>query len=319
MTLIFAFLPFAFFFIIYVGNVAGDVDQNYIDIKTGKILSAQISNVTSTTLLDCAGKCMELEPKGTCNLAGFNKSSNNCQLGSQGNATLQDVPDQNSVVMELYKLVLGYDCCDIHANLPSAPSGIYKINTLNKTVISVYCDMDTTCGGWTVIQNRFDGSVNFTETFFKYEYGFGSVDAEHWLGLKYIQEIAAKGPTTLRFDLESADGTTGYEEHTNFFLSAGPDYTLSLNPIGTGTAGYSPGMSYNSGFPFVTIDRENAYNCAHQDFGGWWYYNCAYVNLNGKYMTPGDLSLYESAVTYRTFKNCESLKKTKMMISRCCA
>jgi hypothetical protein len=37
-----------------------------------------------------------------------------------------------------------------------------------------------------VFQNRFNGSVNFTKTFFDYENGFGDLNGEFWLG-KFIK------------------------------------------------------------------------------------------------------------------------------------
>ena len=46
-------------------------------------------------------------------------------------------------------------------------------------------------------------------------------------------------------------------------------------------------FSYNVGAPFSTKDKDadsNAIsNCAVDHQGAWWYKNCAYCNLNGKY------------------------------------
>ncbi len=41
-------------------------------------------------------------------------------------------------------------CRDIHANWPSLPSGTYTIRP-DASTVSVWCDMDTAAGGWTVI------------------------------------------------------------------------------------------------------------------------------------------------------------------------
>lgn len=55
-------------------------------------------------------------------------------------------------------------------------------------------------------------------------------------GLRNIYEMASKGQSELRIDLEAADGTKAYEIFQNFSLSPGPDYTLHISK-GTGTAG----------------------------------------------------------------------------------
>ncbi|XP_053387608.1 ficolin-1-like [Mercenaria mercenaria] len=88
--------------------------------------------------------------------------------------------------------------------------------------------MTTDGGGWTVFQYRFNGSVDFYRNFSEYEEGFGNLKTEFWLGLRYIEELASKGRTDLRIDLEAPNGTTGFETFENFSLSAGPAYTLHI-------------------------------------------------------------------------------------------
>lgn len=47
--------------------------------------------------------------------------------------------------------------------------------------IQAYCEFDD-CHGWTVIQKRIDGSVDFWKVWDDYVAGFGDVDGEYWLG-----------------------------------------------------------------------------------------------------------------------------------------
>lgn len=51
-----------------------------------------------------------------------------------------------------------------------------------KKCFQVWCDIDTPDGPWITFFRRFDGSTNFDRKFAEYQYGFGSVVGEYWLG-----------------------------------------------------------------------------------------------------------------------------------------
>ena len=61
---------------------------------------------------------------------------------------------------------------------------------------NVYCDQTTAGGGWTVIQEKMDGSVNFNSTQDDYKHGFGNLVGEFWLGLDKINRLTRNKTTT---------------------------------------------------------------------------------------------------------------------------
>ncbi|XP_045191174.2 angiopoietin-2-like isoform X2 [Mercenaria mercenaria] len=202
------------------------------------------------------------------------------------------------------------DCVDVLRYLGQEEGGIYNVTLWkSKQRIQVLCDMETDGGGWTVFQQRFDGTLDFAETFSVYESGFGDLNSEFWLGLKYIQEMAAIGETDLRLDMKALDGTDLYELFHNFSLSQAPDYRLHIQP-GSGTIGDDSkhGLSYHTGSAFSTLDHDvSPGHCPHYQKGGWWYKSCGYINFNAHH----DMKMF-----YTTSHGYESLKETRMMLRR---
>jgi len=178
----------------------------------------------------------------------------------------------------------GNSCREIKASNPSAPSGIYTINT-HYGDLDVFCQNDVDGGGWTLLQRRFDGSVSFQRNMEAYAFGFGSLDSEFWLGLEHVHRLTQFGNHEFRVDIENYNGTKGYAKYSGFNIASLDDkYRLSLNSSSyTGDAG--DGMSIHIGMPFSTMDENNdGYDCSNE-FGknGNWFQSCFVdgQNLNG--------------------------------------
>ncbi|XP_049670798.1 fibrinogen beta chain [Accipiter gentilis] len=185
----------------------------------------------------------------------------------------------------------------------------------------VYCDMETENGGWTLIQNRQDGSVNFGRVWDQYKKGFGNVaksggknycDApgEYWLGNDKISQLTKIGPTEVLIEMEDWNGDKVSARYGGFTVqNEGNKYQLSVsnyrgnagNALMEGASqvhGENRTMTIHNGMFFSTYDRDNdgwlttdpRKQCSKEDGGGWWYNRCHSANPNGRYYWGGSYS-----------------------------
>ncbi|NXT62240.1 FIBB protein, partial [Chaetops frenatus] len=185
----------------------------------------------------------------------------------------------------------------------------------------VYCDMETDNGGWTLIQNRQDGSVNFGRGWDQYRKGFGNVaknggknycdtPGEYWLGNDKISQLTKIGPTEVLIEMEDWNGDKVSAHYGGFTIqNEGNKYQLSVSNY-KGTAGNAlmegasqlhgenRTMTIHNGMYFSTYDRDNdgwstldpRKQCSKEDGGGWWYNRCHSANPNGRYYWGGTYS-----------------------------
>ncbi|XP_044036574.1 angiopoietin-related protein 6 [Siniperca chuatsi] len=184
-------------------------------------------------------------------------------------------------------------------------------------LLQAWCEQSLAQGGWTVIQRRQDGSVNFFRTWEQYKQGFGNLDGEYWLGLEHLYWITKQAQYKLRVALEDWQGRQVFAEYDSFHLEPESDwYRLRLGQY-HGNAGDS--LSWHNNKAFTTLDRDkDSYtgNCAHYQKGGWWYHMCAHSNLNGVWYRGGHYrSRYQDGVYWAEFHGGSySLKRVSMMI-----
>ena len=146
--------------------------------------------------------------------------------------------------------------------------------------------MVTDGGGWTVVQRRQDGSVDFYRNWTDYENGFGNLTGEFWLGLGKISCLTKEESNTLKVDLGDFDGNTSYAQYTTFSVgNSTTKYTLTVGGY-SGTAGDSLTGRHNRR-KFTTRDNDNDsrsdINCAIRWYGAWWFSHCFWSHLNGPY------------------------------------
>lgn len=179
------------------------------------------------------------------------------------------------------------DCDDVrltHGNV----TGQYPLS-LGGSTVHLRCDMDTDDGGWTVMQRRLDGSVEFFKGWSDYKAGFGNPTGEYWLGLDNLHEITTRGEYVLRIDMEYLSQQY-YVKYSDFNIQNESDnYQMSFSTFLGGNTGDS--LSWHNGKAFTTYDRDNddnannydSPNCAIAFYGAWWYASCHNSNLNGNY------------------------------------
>ncbi|XP_078141365.1 fibrinogen C domain-containing protein 1 [Centroberyx gerrardi] len=212
------------------------------------------------------------------------------------------------------------DCSEVLA-AGGSQDGVYSVfPTHDPAGFMVYCDMTTEGGGWTVIQRREDGSVNFYRDWAAYRDGFGKTTGEHWLGLQRMYSLTQSGGYELRIDMADFDNATAFARYAVF--SVGRDsvnaeedgYPLTVDQY-SGTAGDS--LLKHSGMRFTTKDRDqdqSENNCAAYYQGAWWYRNCHTSNLNGQYLRGGHAS-YADGVEWSSWTGWQySLRFTEMKI-----
>ncbi|XP_077415171.1 angiopoietin-related protein 3-like [Vanacampus margaritifer] len=174
------------------------------------------------------------------------------------------------------------DCNEVF-NRGERFSQVYAIRPNGSEPFNVFCDMSADHGA-TVIQRRKDGSVNFDQTWEKYENGFGDFHGEFWLGLRKIHSLVAQGNSVLHIHLEDWKQNKRFIEYTCDLDGPESNYTIHLKLL---SGDLTDPMKNHTGMMFSTKDRNNDKNrdpnCARNCTGGWWFNSCGDTNLNGRY------------------------------------
>ena len=177
------------------------------------------------------------------------------------------------------------NCCDLR--IVSTVSGVYKLNKGTFNSADVYCDMNTTTGGWIVIQrNKNNSLVNFNKNWVDYEKGFGNLTTEFWYGLEAIHCLTQRGQWEMRVDYQKNDKTWSYLHYNQFSVgSASEEYPLTVRGFtGVGTDWFNKWSRPHNRMKFSTPDNDNdkhsSANCAAIHKSGWWHNDCYFINTN---------------------------------------
>ncbi|KAI5614625.1 angiopoietin-related protein 3 precursor, partial [Silurus asotus] len=174
------------------------------------------------------------------------------------------------------------DCSEVF-NRGQRKSGVYPIKPNTSEPFDVYCEISSERAA-TVIQRRMNGTVDFDQTWDKYEIGFGNLENEFWLGLAKIYSIARQGVYILSIELEDWKDERRLIEY--MFTLEGPasHYTIHLTYL---FGNLPDALSNHTGMMFSTKDKDNdnldESSCARNYSGGWWFNGCGGTNLNGRF------------------------------------
>ncbi|XP_074173341.1 angiopoietin-4 isoform X2 [Rhinolophus sinicus] len=163
-------------------------------------------------------------------LAGLESSlraarSNSSLLQSQQRELLESVQRLVRVVAQslgsMRAAEQGFqDCAEIQRSGANA-SGVYTIHVANMTEPrKVFCDLEANGGGWTLIQRRANGSVNFQRNWKDYKQGFGNPAGEHWLGNEVVHQLTSRAAYSLRVELQDWEGNEAYAQYEHFQLGS---------------------------------------------------------------------------------------------------
>ncbi|XP_061167445.1 fibrinogen C domain-containing protein 1-B-like [Saccostrea echinata] len=207
------------------------------------------------------------------------------------------------------------DCSEILKREPSkkGQDRVYVIYADTKR--EVFCDMTTDGGGWTVIQKREDGDVDFYRTWTEYKQGFGNASKNYWIGNDAIHALTKDKNQELRIDLQRHNGEQAYAVYNTFYIGDEHNkYTITVSGY-NGTAGDS--LTGHNGMEFTTKDQDNdktsSENCAISYRGAWWYNRCLPANLNGEYAQSAVIG--PKYLVWKAWKDTfEALQKTVIMI-----
>ncbi len=183
-------------------------------------------------------------------------------------------------------------------------------------MFDVYCDMSG--AGWTVIQRRVDGSVDFYRGWDDYVAGFGDPTGNFWAGLDNIHELTSGATTELYVSMSTFEGESAWARYSSFSVGdAASGYELTVSGY-SGTAGDS--LTYHNTMKFTTYDKDqdglNGGNCAVTFKGAFWHDICHLANPNGQY-DHGTATAFAEGINWETFKGRGySLKTIELKVKK---
>ena len=150
--------------------------------------------------------------------------------------------------------------------------------------------------GWIIFHQHLGYTFDWQLNWVDYKAGFGSIDADFWLGLETLHLLTSSQPYRLRVEMEDRSTnlwvsaeywsfTIGDELNDKYRLDVAGysgDAGDGLNYEGDWDGDGNFGIFNHNGMKFTTQDQDNdpaTGNCAPDRGGGWWYNSCFWACL----------------------------------------
>ncbi|XP_030561250.1 ficolin-2-like [Drosophila novamexicana] len=203
-----------------------------------------------------------------------------CEINNKAKEMIIDQLLSRVLLSDANKLVKSFK-----SNCIGKLTEIYEIEVPGIDPFLVPCDSTLAGSGWTVIQRRQDGSVNFNRNWAEYRQGFGSLDGEFFIGLEKLHLMTKSQKHELYIHLEDFENQHRYARYSELLIAdEAASYMLRILGEYSGNAG--DWLTKHNNTMFSTADMDN--ECAMRYESGWWYHNCSHCNLNGLYTTNED-------------------------------
>ena len=183
------------------------------------------------------------------------------------------------------------------------------------------CIRDREGGGWTTIQRRVDGSVDFQRDWVAYKKGFGNPAGEYWLGLDKIHALTNTfANVMLRIEASTFGGERAFMIFEGFKVGDEASlYKLTCGNVLEDPLSLDDDWLGLDGMKFSTHDKDNdkrsGASCSNYvgGNGGGWFRNCNKINFNGEYPNPKE-DPHKKFLVWKTWKDLIGLKTFSLAV-----
>ncbi|XP_058058402.1 fibrinogen-like protein 1 [Anopheles bellator] len=203
------------------------------------------------------------------------------QLSEHREETVRNQVDTNNSLNTLRDAILdlqSYMPFRSCKEVPKKVSGVYSIRSdYQSSPFPVYCEQINFGGGWLVIKNRINGSLDFNRSWTEYRDGFGDIEQEFWIGLERLYRLTSRHPYELIIELAKRDDEQKYAHYAGFKIGNETEKYI-LKTIGPYNGTAKDFLTHLQYIEFSTYDRDNdnsaKSNCAGSNKLGWWFDRC---------------------------------------------